>query len=117
MHFAAADNRIYFHGLNRGEKISNIRANPKVCFELDDYISLMPGDGSSPCEADAEYESVVIRRQARVMDDFEQKKQALEMIVAKYTPSLSALEMPEAQIRGTAVIEVTIESVTGKYHR
>ena len=35
--------------------------------------------------------------------------------VEKYTPTLSMSKVPEAAIRGTGVIEITVEEWTGKF--
>ncbi|MCD7917058.1 MAG: pyridoxamine 5'-phosphate oxidase family protein, partial [Clostridiales bacterium] len=72
---------------------------------------------STPCDADAEYESVVIRGYAHVLTDTEQKRTVLTEVIRKYAPQLAQLEMTEARVRGTAVVEIEPVSITGKYHR
>ncbi len=117
VHFVECGGKIYFHGLNKGEKISNIQSCPKVCFELDEYTALIEDNIASPCEADAEYESVVIRGNAIIVEDFAKKKQVLTKIIEKYAPAHLNLPMTDARINGTAVIEITPVTTTGKYHK
>lgn len=117
VHFVADSGKIYFHGLKQGEKITNILSNPKVCFEVDEYIALQADNLRNPCDADAEYESIVIRGNAKIMEDFDEKKAVLTKIITKYAPELLSLEMPEARIKGTAVVEIEIHNITGKYHK
>ena len=97
VHFVADGNKIYFHGLKQGEKIANILSNPKVCFKVDEYTDLQADNLRNPCEADAEYESIVIRGNAKIMENFDEKKAVLTKIIMKYVPELLSLEMPEAR--------------------
>ena len=45
-----------------------------------------------------------------------EKLAALHAVVVKYTPQLAELELPEGMIRGTGVIAVKIDEITGKYY-
>ncbi|MCD8026789.1 MAG: pyridoxamine 5'-phosphate oxidase family protein [Clostridiales bacterium] len=117
VHFVMINGNVYFHGLGRGEKLDNIQNNNKVCFEVDEYTRLMADGLKSPCDADAEYESVVIRGKAVILDNFDLKKKVLTEIIRKFAPHLENLAMPDARIKGTAVVQITPNSVTGKYHK
>ena len=64
MNFAFVDGAIYMHSFTRGEKIENIKANPKVGFEVDREIEFLPSYFTSPTDAsqaDTFYISVVIK--------------------------------------------------------
>lgn len=115
VHFIHYENKIYIHGLPRGQKISNITANEKVCFETFLMKGLILDD--APCDVNTEYESVVIMGKAGVIKDADLKIDILNKIVVKYTPHLAGIEFPENMIRGTSIIEVTIEECTGKYYK
>lgn len=84
--FIYQDDKIYVHGLNKGQKLDNIKRNPKVCFEADEMIGLLLSD--SPCDVNTEYNSVVALGTARLIEDSAQKIRVLEQIMAKYTPSV-----------------------------
>ena len=117
VHYWYDGNAVYFHGLPKGEKLDNIKANPKVCFEVSSMKSILaPEDERNICTADTEYESVVIRGKAYIMEKRTEKKPVLEKIVEKYLPG-AVNPMPEKRIDGTAVVKIIIESKTGKYHR
>ncbi len=115
VHFVYENNKIYFHGLSRGQKIDNIKRNSKVCFEVDEMKSLMLDNLDTACKADTEYESVVILGSATILSDMEVRKSVLQAIVRKYAPDLP--DMPYTMINGTAVVEIVIEEMTGKYHK
>ena len=115
VHFVYLDGRIYFHGLNAGQKLENIARCPRVCFETDVLDGLLAEDLQTPCSADSAYRSVVITGDAALVGDME-KGRPLAALVEKYTPRWAHLEMPAARVRGTAVAAVTPRTMTGKKH-
>lgn len=54
---------------------------------------------------------------ADLLTDLVEKERALMAIVQKYTPQLVEKGLPEARVRGTAVVKITAEHITGKYYR
>ena len=48
VHFVRMNGRVYFHGLAAGQKLKNLRADSRVCFEVEgphQYIQ-----ASTPCD-------------------------------------------------------------------
>ena len=115
VHFVYLDGKIYFHGLNAGQKLENMARCPRVCFETDVLDGLLAEDLQTPCSADSAYRSVVITGDAALVGDME-KGRPLAALVEKYTPRWAHLELPAARVRGTAVAAVTPRSMTGKKH-
>lgn len=115
VHFVYLDGKIYFHGLNAGQKLENVARCPRVCFETDVLDGVLAEDLQTPCSADSAYRSVVITGDAALVADME-KGRPLAALVEKYTPRWAHLEMPAARVRGTAVAAVTPRSMTGKKH-
>ncbi len=113
VHFVFADNSIYIHGLNRGQKLDNIATNDKVCFEIDEMDSLILDDKA--CDVNTKYQSVVAFGKAAMLTGTEEKIQALDKIVGKYTPQLSGQQYPDNMLKATGIIKITIESISGKY--
>lgn len=116
IHFLWRNGKLYFHGLPRGEKIANLLRCPKVCFETDEFQGILRGE-EDPCGADCAYESVIARGEAVLIEDLEERRGILQALVEKYTPEQAGQPMEEARVRGTAVVEITPGSLTGKYHR
>lgn len=115
VHFVYCESKIYIHGLPKGMKIDNIKTNEKVGFEAYDMKGLIKGD--SACNTNTEYESVVITGTAKIIDDSSVKEKMLDKIVDKYTPKYTGQKLPENMIKGTAVLEVDIKDISGKYYR
>jgi uncharacterized protein len=117
IHFVYRDGKIYFHGLPKGQKLNNINHCPKVCFETDEVSGLLLNNLDTPCKADTEYQSVVIIGTAGIVADPQEKLRILTDIVRKYAPQYLDAEIPNNMVKGTTVVEITIENITGKYHR
>lgn len=116
VHFVHYQDAIYFHGLPKGQKISNLSANPEVCLAVYDMEKLLLDDEGKPCDTNTKYKSVVWRGKASLVDDMELKNAVLREIVKKYTPHLIDKPIPENMAAGTAVVVIQAEAVSGKYY-
>ena len=110
LNFGYEDGRLYFHSAPEGRKIEAIKANPNVCFEVDVDQELVPGE--LPCEWTVRYRSVIGFGQARILEEVAEKGRALDVILSHYAQG--PFVYPEGAIDEVAVVEVEIESLTGK---
>ncbi|MBC5632651.1 pyridoxamine 5'-phosphate oxidase family protein [Parabacteroides hominis] len=113
VHFVLHKDKIYIHGLSKGQKNENIRSNNNVCFEVDCMRGLIMHE--EPCHVNTSYQSVIINGIARLVACDDTKKMILNLIVDKYTPSLSGKELPLQTVIKTSIIEIEILNCTGKY--
>lgn len=116
VHYVFQDNAIYIHGLPVGQKISNLKANPNICFNIYEMRGLLMDKDGKPCDTNTAYASVVIQGKAQVVEDLNEKKVALSAVILKYTPHLAEKEIPFNMLKGTAVIKLSICQMTGKYY-
>lgn len=116
VHFAYVEGKIYIHGLPAGTKIDNLVANEKVGFEVHYMGNLILSGNDEPSGVNTEFESVIITGNAKLLHNFEVKEKALYQLVTKYSPSLKGKEIPENMVEWTGVIEITINTCTGKYY-
>lgn len=115
IHFVHKDGAIYFHGLPAGQKISNLKANPNVCFNVYEMDKLLFDPNEKPCDTNTKYESITIQGTVNFIQDLDKKREILGAIVCKYTPQLAGREFPQNMLKGTAVLEITPQQTTGKY--
>ena len=120
MNFVFLDNSVYMHSHIRGEKIENIKRNSKVGFEIDRNLEFLPSYFSDPDDAslaDTLYISVVIKGEAILVEDKEEKVLALNGLMKKYQPEGRYTPMREDMdvLDATAVIKVTPKEMNGKY--
>jgi nitroimidazol reductase NimA-like FMN-containing flavoprotein (pyridoxamine 5'-phosphate oxidase superfamily) len=112
LNFVFYQSRIYFHSALKGRKIDNIRANPRVCFEIHELIKIVQGQRA--CDFSTCYRSVLVFGRAHSLPDGNEKVAVLTALTEKYADG-QATEPPTLErAKGTEVIEITIEKMTGK---
>ncbi len=114
LNFAYLDGRLYFHSALEGEKLDHIRFDSRVCFEADLPIAYVKGSYENPCRAEYLYRSVIIRGQARLIDEPGEKVRALDALMAKYQPQETFGAYPEEKLAITGIVRIDIEEVVGK---
>ena len=117
VHYVYMDNRIYFHGLPKGQKLENLIKDSRICFEVDEMAGILREKLDTVCHADTAYESVVAAGEAFLVQDLQKKARILRYLTRKYIPDSDDLPMPEVRVKNTAVVELNPARMTGKYHR
>ncbi len=116
VHYLYHNGAIYIHGLPKGQKIDNLKADSRVSLAVYEMAGLLLDADGKPCDTNTKYQSVILSGKAALIEDMEHKKAILSEIVKKYTPHLASAPLPENMVKGTAVIEVQILDMTGKYY-
>lgn len=116
IHFVYYDNAIFVHGLPKGKKLDNIAQDSRVGFSVFEMDKLLLDPDGKSWDTNTKYESVIIAGTAKLVDDIEEKRNALNKIVEKYTPHLVNNEIPNNMVKGTAVIRIDVTEMTGKYY-
>ena len=108
--FGFKDRTLYFHSAPEGKKIEILRKNSKVCFEFDlDHEVLVD---EKACKWGMKYRSVIGFGKASFVEDLEEKRKGLDVIMQHY--SGRSFQYPEPAVENVFVIKVEIESMTGK---
>jgi len=120
MNFAFINDTVYMHSHIRGEKLDNIRRNQKVGFEVDKSLEFLPSYFSDPTDAslaDTLYISVVMKGNASIVSDKEEKTIALNGLMEKYQPEggYEPIKPDMDVLKGVEVIKIIPESLRGKY--
>ncbi len=102
---------LFFHTAKDGKKIDCIRANPRVCFELEHNVELVTHE-AKPCDWGFAYESVIGHGTVIELSESEGKRHGLNQVMRQY--SGREWTMDEASMDRTRVWRLDIESVTGK---
>ncbi len=74
---------IYLHGARRGRKIDAITKNPKVFYEM--CCDITPFEGEVACKYGITYASIMGRGLATLVEDVEEKKKALSILMKTQT--------------------------------
>jgi uncharacterized protein len=111
---------IYMHSHPVGEKIKNIKRNSKVGFEVDSYVCFLPSYYFHPTDAsqaDTLYISVVIKGNAAIVHDPDEKANALNALMKKYQKEgrYESLSSNMGSVREVTVLKVVPDQFHGKY--
>jgi hypothetical protein len=120
MNFVFINDTVYMHSHIRGEKLDNIRRNQKVGFEVDKSLEFLPSYFSDPTDAslaDTLYISVVIKGNASIVSNKEEKTIVLNGLMKKYQPEggYEPIKPSMDVLKGVEVIKIVPESLRGKY--
>jgi len=102
---------IYFHTAPEGRKITFLTANPQVCFEFEHGVEVVRHD-SNPCQWTFSFQSVIGYGTVVELMTTAEKIEGVNHIMRHY--SGRAWPISAADVEGTRVWRITIESLTGK---
>ena len=102
---------MYLHSAVRGKKLDMIRANSKVFFEID--CDWKPFEGVKPCQYGLAYSSIMGKGVARIVDDVEEKKKAMSILMKTQTGKDFTFE--DRLVSIVAVIRIDVEAYTAKH--
>ncbi|MBT8507007.1 5-nitroimidazole antibiotic resistance protein [Methanomicrobiaceae archaeon CYW5] len=110
LNYAYDSGSIYFHCATSGHKLDAISRNSKVSFCVIDKDEIIPENFTTY------FRSAIAFGQARILTDDAMKRDALELLVRKYSGDYE--EEGAGEIRRTwnrvCVVQITIEHMTGK---
>ncbi len=101
---------IYLHTAKRGYKLDLIKKNPKVFFEM--CCDTEPFDGDIACRYGMSYSSVMGKGIAEIVEDVEEKKHSLSVLMKTQTGKDFLFEDKMAAI--VTVIKINVSSFTAK---
>ena len=111
VNFGYKDNCLYIHSATEGKKIEIIKKNYNVCFEMDINHEIV--QGKSACHTTTKYHSVIGYGKAHIINNFDEKNKAVNIIIDHYLPDISH-EYSEKSLKRIVIIKVEIELMTGK---
>ena len=102
---------LYLHSAVKGRKLDMMSANPRVSFALD--CDREPFEGRVPCQYGLVYSSVAGKGSATIVDDVEEKKQAMSLLMKTQTGKDFTFE--DRLVSIVAVIRIDVEEYTAKH--
>ena len=101
---------LYLHSAVKGRKLDMIRANSKVSFSID--CDRMPFEGRVACQYGMVYSSVMGKGTATIVEDVEEKKQAMSILMKTQTGK--DFTFNERLVSIVAVIRIDVAEYTAK---
>ena len=102
---------LYLHSAHQGKKLDMIRANPRVFFEVE--TNLVPFEGRLPCQYGMSYSSVMGRGEARIIEDVEEKMEAMRLLMK--TQTTKDFTFNEELVSIVTVIRIDVDAYTAKH--
>ena len=102
---------LYLHSAVKGRKLDMMQANPKVFFSID--CDRMPFEGRVPCQYGLVYSSIMGRGTATIVEDVEEKKQAMTLLMKTQTGKDFTFE--DRLVSIVAVIRIDVAEYTAKH--
>jgi nitroimidazol reductase NimA-like FMN-containing flavoprotein (pyridoxamine 5'-phosphate oxidase superfamily) len=103
----------YFHSSLQGRKIEILKKNSRVCFELDIDAKIVKG--KEACKWGLHYKSVIGWGSAVLVTDPDQKREALDIIMAHYAEETGEVfTYSDSAIKNTSIIRVNVGFISGK---
>ena len=115
MNFGYQDGIIYLHSAPRGTKMEILRSNPDVCFEADVEVEITSSE--TPCKWGAKYRSVIGFGKAGFVEDIEEKKKALDILMRHYGGGFMDFadsEKARKAMDGIVVLKIPVKGITLK---
>lgn len=108
--FIYDDSKLYFHCAKEGHKLDSICRNEKVSFCVIDKDHIVPEEYTTY------FRSVIVFGKARILDDPTEKRHAIEVLAAKYSPNQQEGRLKEIDqaFNRLCMIELNIEHISGK---
>ena len=102
---------LYLHSALQGRKLDMIRENPRVFFELE--CDQAPFEGEKPCQYGLVYSSVMGRGTAGIVEDVEEKKKAMAILMK--TQTQKEFSFDDKLVSIVAVIRIDVAEYTAKH--
>lgn len=104
---------LYCHGAKEGRKADLIKSNGRASFEMDTKHELVGSD--TACSYSYMYQSVIGKGDIKFIESYEEKKHALELIMAHYTEG-KEWQFNENMVNSVAVMKLSVKKWTAKEH-
>ncbi len=108
--FGYRNGSLFFHSALQGRKVDILKRNPNVCFAFD--IDQEVTAAERACGWSMRYRSVVGFGKARIVEEEDDKRKALEIIMENYSAGEHSFD--DSEVSSVLIIRVDIEEMTGK---
>jgi len=114
LNYSYVEGRIIFHCALEGRKLDFMRTNPLVCFTVGQQAGpVREHAGGTLCHVDSD--SVICYGTARIIEDLEERKIALNAFNRRFRPEAS--DVPMERVQNCGVVEIKILEMTGRSER
>ncbi len=110
--FGYEGNTVYLHSAQEGMKMDILRKNPNVCIAFSTDHTLRHSHDEVACSYGMKYRSVLVHGSIEFIDDFEEKKRILNVVMKKYTSREFSFNAPA--VNEVCVYKVDVKRISGR---
>ncbi|MCX7954127.1 MAG: pyridoxamine 5'-phosphate oxidase family protein [Bacteroidales bacterium] len=103
---------IYLHTSKTGKKLDIIKKNNNVCVFFDAFRELFAYHEEVACSYRMKYKSVIAWGKMHIVENYDEKVKALNLIMQKYTSKTFNFSKPS--IENVCVLRINIELIKGR---
>lgn len=111
LNYGYFENALYVHSAPEGKKIGLLKKNNRVCFEITMKHEIIRPDLS--CEWTTKYRSVIGYGSVELVEDFEEKKRGLDIIMAQHGRKDGNI-YKDKQVEFIVILKISIDEISGK---
>ena len=112
MNFGYRDGVIYFHSDKKGRKLEILSVKPDVAISFSTNHKLYNQNENVACSYGMSYQSVFAYGKVEFVEDYDEKVEALNMLMKQYTDRDFTYNRPA--VVNVAVFKVKVDRFTGK---
>jgi uncharacterized protein len=113
MNFGYADGVVYLHSAPEGKKINIMRNNSNVCLSFSADLELRHQNKDVACSYGMKYRSVLIYGKVEFIDDPEEKRRVLDILMKHYT-GRDDFKYNDPAIKNVLIYKVVAEKMEGR---
>lgn len=110
--FGYRDGCVYLHSAQKGKKIDLLGKNPAVCIAFSTGYELRWQSENVACSYSMKYKSVLAHGRVEFIHDYEEKLEALNIIMEQYTKR--GFEYNEPAVNNVLVWKVKVDKFEGR---
>lgn len=112
MNFGYDNQTVYLHCAKEGKKVDILKRNNKVCLEFDTDHKLFSRHEHVACSWRFAYRSVLVHGNALLIDDYDEKIEALSIFMKNYSDK--EFEYSKPAVDNILIIKIPVDSITGR---
>ncbi|MCX7697827.1 MAG: pyridoxamine 5'-phosphate oxidase family protein [Bacteroidales bacterium] len=113
MNFGYENHTLFFHGYGEGKKIQILKINPNVCIAFSTSEELVWQHEDVACSYFMKYKSVLVEGKVYFVEDLEEKRKILNIIMKHYT-GRDNFQYNIPALKNVCVFYVPIEKIQGR---
>ena len=110
MNFVYQDGVIYLHSGPEGSKVEMVTKHPQVCITFCEGHELVYMHRQVACSYSMKSRSVICRGKVHFVEDMEEKRRVLDMLMKQYTEN--ECKYAEPAVRNVKIWEVKVEKIS-----